>query len=95
MRLLALLAPRADICVIGDPDQAIYGFRGADASCFERFRAEHPHAKAVHLGRNYRSTGTIVAASAQLIGAGRKKEEFLIKESDLIEQARMEHGEAD
>lgn len=70
LRLLALLAPPgADICVIGDPDQAIYGFRGADASCFERFLAEHPDAQTVRLGRNYRSTGTIVAASAQLIGA--------------------------
>ena len=72
LRLLALLAPPgADICVIGDPDQAIYGFRGADASCFERFLAEHPDAQTVRLGRNYRSTGTIVAASAQLIGAAR------------------------
>jgi DNA helicase-2/ATP-dependent DNA helicase PcrA len=68
LRLLALLAP-SDICVIGDPDQAIYGFRGADASCFARFAANHPNAKTVRLGRNYRSTGTIVAASAQLIGA--------------------------
>ena len=43
MRLLALLAPTgANLCVIGDPDQAIYGFRGADASCFARFGADHP-----------------------------------------------------
>jgi uncharacterized protein (TIGR00375 family) len=68
LRLLALLAP-PDICVIGDPDQAIYGFRGADASCFARFAADHPDARTVRLGRNYRSTGTIVTASAQLIGA--------------------------
>jgi uncharacterized protein (TIGR00375 family) len=72
LRLLALLGPPgADICVIGDPDQAIYGFRGADASCFERFGAQHPGAKAVRLGRNFRSTETIVTASAQLIGTAR------------------------
>ena len=72
LRLLALLAPAgANICVIGDPDQAIYGFRGADAACFDRFRAQHPAVAAVHLRRNYRSTGTIVAASAQIIGASR------------------------
>jgi uncharacterized protein (TIGR00375 family) len=72
LRLLALLAPPgADICVIGDPDQAIYGFRGADAACFARFAADHPGIRTVRLGRNYRSSGTIVAASAQLIGAGR------------------------
>src|SRR5262249_34152994 len=70
LRLLALITPPgADICVIGDPDQAIYGFRGADASCFARFHAAHADAKTVRLGRNYRSTGTIVAASTQVIGA--------------------------
>ena len=41
-RLIAQLAPPgANLCVIGDPDQAIYGFRGADASCFARFRREY------------------------------------------------------
>src|SRR5205085_862264 len=72
LRLLALVAPPGtNICVIGDRDQAIYGFRGADASCFARFGAEHPTARTVRLGRNYRSTGTIVTASAQLIGSAR------------------------
>src|SRR5262245_20509840 len=67
-RLLNLMAPpEANLCVIGDPNQAIYGFRGADASCFDRFRHDHPTAKVVRLARNYRSTGTIVTASAQLI----------------------------
>jgi DNA helicase II / ATP-dependent DNA helicase PcrA len=67
-RLLTLLAARdGNLCVIGDPNQAIYGFRGADASCFDRFKHDHPAAKLVELRRNYRSTGTIVAASAQLI----------------------------
>ncbi|HXF87068.1 MAG TPA: UvrD-helicase domain-containing protein [Xanthobacteraceae bacterium] len=68
-RLMTLLAPPGtDLCVIGDPDQAIYGFRGADASCFERFRRDYPETKIFRLGRNYRSSGTIVAAAAQLIG---------------------------
>jgi len=70
--LLTLLAPAdANICVIGDPDQAIYGFRGADASCFERFRKDYPHAATVCLARNYRSSGTIVTASAQVLAAVR------------------------
>ena len=70
LRLLGLIAPPGgNICVIGDPDQAIYGFRGADSSCFDRFRADHPDAKTVRLDRNYRSTGTIVTASAQVIAA--------------------------
>ena len=67
-RLIRLLAPDGkDLCVIGDPNQAIYGFRGADASCFERFSADYPDAKIVRLQRNYRSSGTIVAASTQVL----------------------------
>jgi DNA helicase II / ATP-dependent DNA helicase PcrA len=68
-RLLTLLAPPpgGNLCVIGDPRQAIYGFRGADASCFARFRADYPNAAEVALMRNYRSSGTIVAASSQVI----------------------------
>jgi superfamily I DNA/RNA helicase len=83
LRLLALLAP-SDICVIGDPDQAIYGFRGADASCFARFGTEHPDARTVRLGRNYRSTGTIVAASAQLIGAVRSQMETIAPIAEMV-----------
>jgi ATP-dependent DNA helicase UvrD/PcrA len=71
-RLLATLVPPGrltggNILAIGDPDQAIYGFRGADASCFDRFRADHPAARVFALGRNYRSSPAIVAASRQLI----------------------------
>jgi uncharacterized protein (TIGR00375 family) len=67
MRLLA--GPRGNICVIGDPNQAIYGFRGADAACFERFAQDYPGARRLRLSRNYRSDGTIIAASAEVIGA--------------------------
>jgi len=66
-RLLTSLAPRrANLCVIGDANQAIYGFRGADSSCFERFKNDYQPA-IVNLRRNYRSTGTIVAAASQII----------------------------
>ena len=70
-RFVALLAPppAGNLCVIGDPQQAIYGFRGADAACFARFRSDYPDAAAVTLKRNYRSSGTIVAASSQIIAA--------------------------
>jgi uncharacterized protein (TIGR00375 family) len=73
-RLLTLLAPppEANLCVIGDPDQAIYGFRGADSECFTRFRADYPDARAVRLARNYRSTGTIVTAASQVMAAQRE-----------------------
>ncbi|WP_222428826.1 UvrD-helicase domain-containing protein [Denitratisoma sp. DHT3] len=70
-RLLQLLAPAAaSICAIGDPNQAIYGFRGADAACFARFGKDFPGTRTLRLGRNYRSTGNIVSAAAQVIGNG-------------------------
>jgi DNA helicase-2/ATP-dependent DNA helicase PcrA len=70
-RLLTLLAPppQANLCVIGDPDQAIYGFRGADSACFERFKRDYPDATAILLKRNYRSSGTIVTAASQVIAS--------------------------
>jgi len=69
-RLLQLLAaPDGNLCVIGDPHQAIYGFRGADAACFERFTCDFPAVPTLRLTRNYRSTADIVTASAKLIGA--------------------------
>ena len=68
-RLIRLLAPEGhDICVIGDPDQAIYGFRGADVQYFHRFCEDYPGAKEILLKQNYRSTETILRASGQLIG---------------------------
>src|SRR5262249_20024227 len=69
-RLLTLLAPpTASLCMIGDPNQAIYGFRGADAGCCAPFKRSFPTAAISALKRNYRSPGTIVAASAQVIAA--------------------------
>ncbi|HEX4495707.1 MAG TPA: UvrD-helicase domain-containing protein [Thermoanaerobaculia bacterium] len=66
--LLRFLAPPgANLCAIGDPDQSIYGFRGADVGIFLRFRAEDPTARVVHLTRNYRSTRILVEAAGQAI----------------------------
>ena len=56
-----------NLCVIGDPDQAIYGFRGSDVRFFQRFLNDYPKAHTIHLTRNYRSTRPIVDASLQLI----------------------------
>lgn len=68
--LRCLAPPDGNVCVIGDPNQAIYGFRGANAACFARFRQDYRSARIVRLGRNYRSTGTIVTAAAQVISKG-------------------------
>jgi len=67
-RLLRLLAPGGkDLFVIGDPDQAIYGFRGADVRYFTRFKDDYPDARTVTLTRSYRSTNTILKASSRMI----------------------------
>ncbi len=66
----ALCPPESNLCAIGDPDQAIYGFRGADASHIRRFASEFPGARALRLTRNYRSGRSIVEASGQVIAAG-------------------------
>jgi superfamily I DNA/RNA helicase len=69
--LVRLLAPPAgNLCAIGDPDQSIYGFRGADVGFFLRFREDYPAARVVHLSRNYRSTSTLVEAACQAIRPG-------------------------
>ena len=68
-RLIRALAPNpdSDIFVIGDPDQAIYGFRGSDVRYFSRFLADYPQPAVIRLMRNYRSTETILEAASQVI----------------------------
>jgi DNA helicase-2/ATP-dependent DNA helicase PcrA len=68
VRLLKLLVPpHGNVCAIGDPAQAIYGFRGADVRFFARFHEDFPSAQIIRLSRNYRSDHTIVTAAAQLM----------------------------
>jgi superfamily I DNA/RNA helicase len=66
--LVRLLAPADDnLCAIGDPDQSIYRFRGADVGFFLRFQEDWPGARVVHLTRNYRSSRVLVEAACQAI----------------------------
>jgi uncharacterized protein (TIGR00375 family) len=62
-----LSPPKKDLCVIGDPDQSIYGFRGTDVRFFTRFQKDYPDGKVISLNRNYRSAETILKASHQVI----------------------------
>lgn len=53
--------------VIGDPDQTIYGFRGADAQCFELLLSRRPNANCISLSKNYRSTPQILSLAGSVI----------------------------
>lgn len=62
-----------NICVVGDPDQAIYGWRGADISNILDFEEHFPGAKTILLGENFRSTEYILAAADTLIKKNQKR----------------------
>jgi DNA helicase-2/ATP-dependent DNA helicase PcrA len=70
-----LAAPSGNLCVIGDEDQGIYGWRGADFRNILSFQEQWPGAKVVILDQNYRSTKTIVSASVNIIDKNTERKE--------------------
>jgi DNA helicase-2/ATP-dependent DNA helicase PcrA len=70
IELLAVLCPpksSPDVCVVGDDDQSIYAFRGADERAFDRFAAAWPGTRTLRLTTNYRSGEQVVTASNSII----------------------------
>ncbi|MEM7130920.1 MAG: 3'-5' exonuclease, partial [Chloroflexota bacterium] len=89
-RLLQLLAGDGrGLCAIGDPDQAIYGFRGADRTYFLRFHDDFAGAKRIELEQNYRSTQMILQASYQVISQEADRAAMQVW-SDFVDQTRLD-----
>ena len=81
-----------NICVVGDPDQSIYAWRGADIKNILEFERDYPDAKVVRLEQNYRSTQTILAAADKLIANNlQRKKKSLWTENAKGEKVKLIH----
>lgn len=96
-----LAAGHRRICVVGDPDQSIYGWRGADISNILEFQEHYPEAEVVKLGENFRSTAPILAVADHLIkhNVRRKDKPLFTKraggEKPVVMTCVDEHHEAE
>ncbi|MFP7255013.1 DNA helicase PcrA [Virgibacillus sp. 7505] len=93
-RLVNQLASRyKNLCVVGDSDQSIYRWRGADITNILSFEKDYPNAKVVMLEQNYRSTKTILDAANKVIGnnTGRKPKNLW---TDNIDGSKLRYYEA-
>jgi DNA helicase-2/ATP-dependent DNA helicase PcrA len=68
LRLLAAwIGPRKELCVVGDPDQAIYSWNGSDPEAIHRFSTDFPGATVLRLHANYRSTAQVLSVAGALL----------------------------
>ena len=100
-RLLQLLGgEHRNVCVVGDPDQSIYAFRGADIRNILEFEDDFPEAQVLALEQNYRSTNRILAAANAVIANNRERKPkelwSELGDGDLVRivEVEDEHAEA-
>ena len=101
-RLIQLIVSQdGNICAIGDPDQAIYSFRGANVKFFLQFEKDFPKAQKISLNRNYRTGESILTASHQMIAPDslvkNREVQALIEDTGkvMVHHAKTDKAEAE
>lgn len=74
-----LAGDTANLCVVGDDDQSIYGFRGATPGIMLDFEKDFPNAKIISMDTNYRSRPEIIGKARNLIGHNKERFEKILK----------------
>jgi DNA helicase-2/ATP-dependent DNA helicase PcrA len=88
-----LTEKRQNLCVVGDPDQSIYRFRGADIQNIIEFETHYPNAQVITLDQNYRSTQRILMAANDVIHHNTQRpEKSLRTDNDLGERVAYYHA---
>ncbi len=99
--LKAVTGRHNNICVVGDDDQSIYGWRGADIRNILDFESVFPKPKIIKLEQNYRSTGLILKAASSVVSNNRNRKEKILwteageGEKLVFFEAENDRGEAD
>lgn len=91
--IITLLAKSGNITIVGDPDQTIYTWRGADISFINDFDKLHPNTKTITLSKNYRSTKKVLDAANLLIKHNPNRlPKVLVTDNEVGEDIEFYHG---